>query len=118
MSWDYAELSKSAKAAGGPEKLVEMIEQTSKAIGRSEGKASMAPWILFAGIAAYAATATVMKVSEYIIKEKKRISQKAVDQAKEELIQGIKEYDATHPDTVDSESYDNVKKADDTICEV
>lgn len=28
--WDYAELSKAAKAAGGPEKLVEGIEKASK----------------------------------------------------------------------------------------
>ena len=26
QNWDYAELSKAAKAAGGPEKYVEMLE--------------------------------------------------------------------------------------------
>ena len=40
MAWDYAELSKIAKAAGGPEKLLAMIEEGGKAIGRMEGQSS------------------------------------------------------------------------------
>lgn len=36
QNWDYAELSKAAKAAGGPEKYVEMLELTSKAAGKME----------------------------------------------------------------------------------
>ena len=30
QNWDYAELLKAAKAAGGPEKYVEMLELVSK----------------------------------------------------------------------------------------
>ena len=42
MAWDYAELSKAAKAAGGPEKLVNMIEEGAKAVGRVEPAAYVA----------------------------------------------------------------------------
>ena len=54
QNWDYAELSKAAKTAGGPEKYVELLEKTSK--------------------------------------------DAEIKKAKEEIIKGIKEYDATHPD--------------------
>lgn len=33
-NWDYAELSKAAKAAGGPEKYVVMLELASKKAGK------------------------------------------------------------------------------------
>ena len=36
QNWDYAELSKAAKAAGGPEKYVEMLELTSRDAGKME----------------------------------------------------------------------------------
>ena len=35
QNWDYAELSKAAKAAGGPEKYVEMLELASKEAGNT-----------------------------------------------------------------------------------
>ena len=41
QNWDYAELSKAAKAAGGPEKYVEMLERAS----RDAGKMEMLPWV-------------------------------------------------------------------------
>ena len=34
QNWDYAELSKAAKAVGGPEKYVEMLELASKEDGK------------------------------------------------------------------------------------
>lgn len=36
QNWDYAELSKAAKAAGGPEKYVEMLECASRDAGKME----------------------------------------------------------------------------------
>lgn len=36
QKWDYAELSKAAKQAGGPEKFVEMLEAASKKSGKIE----------------------------------------------------------------------------------
>ena len=99
MAWDYAELSKAAKAAGGPEKLVNLIEEGGKSIGRIEGQSSMVPWIGLAALGASAFTAGVIKWREYL-KEKKAISQAAVEEAKAELIQGIKDYDASHPEAI------------------
>ena len=97
MAWDYAELSKAAKAAGGPEKLVNLIEEGGKSIGRIEGQSSMVPWIGLAALGASALTAGVIKLVDHF-KAKKAISQAAVDEAKAELIQGIKDYDASHPE--------------------
>ena len=108
MAWDYAELSKAAKAAGGPEKLVNLIEEGGKSIGRIEGQSSMVPWIGLAALGASALTAGVIKLVDHF-KAKKAISQAAVDEAKAELIQGIKDYDAAHPDEIED---DAVEKGD------
>ena len=102
MAWDYAELSKAAKEAGGPEKLLDLIEEGGKSIGRMEGQSSMLPWIGVAALGASALTAGVIKLIDHF-KAKKAISQAAVDEAKAELIQGIKEYDANHPDENEDE---------------
>ena len=91
QNWDYAELSKAAKAAGGPEKYVEMLELTSKDAGKME----MLPWIGAAAVGASLVTA--IKVVDYF-KAKKKKNEMEIAKAKEEIINGIKEYDAMHPD--------------------
>ena len=93
QNWDYAELSKAAKAAGGPEKYVELLEKASK----DDGKMEMAPWIGVAAIGAFLLTAATIKVVDYF-KSKKKNNEAEIEKAKEEIIKGIKEYDATHPD--------------------
>ena len=93
QNWDYAELSKVAKAAGGPEKYVDMLEKVSKDAGKME----MAPWIGVAAIGASLLTAATIKVVDYF-KSKKKNNEAEIEKAKEEIIKGIKEYDATHPD--------------------
>ena len=102
MAWDYAELSKAAKEAGGPEKLLDLIEEGGKSIGRIEGQSSMVPWIGVAALGASALTAGVIKLIDHL-KAKKAISQAAVNEAKAELIRGIKEYDASHPEEDDTD---------------
>ena len=106
MAWDYAELSKAAKAAGGPEKLLDLIEEGAKAIGRMEGRSSMVPWIGVAVLGTSALTAGIMNLINHF-KEKKAISQAAVDKAKAEIIQGIKEYDANHPEGSEESESEN-----------
>jgi hypothetical protein len=92
-NWDYAELSKAAKAAGGPEKYVELLEQASKDAGKME----MEPLIGVAAIGASLLTAATIKVVDYF-KSKKKNNTADIEKAKEEIINGIKEYDAAHPD--------------------
>lgn len=66
QNWDYAELSKAAKAAGGPEKYVEMLECAS----RDAGKMEMLPWVGVAAVGASLLTTTAIKVVNYFkIKE-------------------------------------------------
>ena len=90
-NWDYAELSKLAKQTGGAEKCIEIIEKSS----RSAGKVEMIP-VLGAAIAGTAVlTAVTMKAIEYF-KAKRKQSQAELEQAKQELIDGIKQYDAEH----------------------
>ncbi len=93
QNWDYAELSKVAKAAGGPEKYVELLEKASKDAGKME----MAPWSGVAAIGASLLTAATIKVVDYF-KSKKKNNEAEIEKAKEEIIKGIKEYDATHPE--------------------
>ena len=61
QNWDYAELSKAAKVAGGPEKYVEMLELTSKDAGKME----MLPWIGAAAVGASLVTVAAIKVVDY-----------------------------------------------------
>lgn len=92
QNWDYAELSKAAKAAGGPEKYVELIEQASKDAGKME----MLPWLGAAAVGASLLTAATIMVVDYFFKKKK--NEVEIAKAKEEIINGIKDYDAAHPD--------------------
>ena len=87
QNWDYAELSKAAKAAGGPEKYVEMLELVSKEAGKME----MLPWLGVAAVGASLLTAAT-------IKSRKKNNETEIEKAKAEIINGIKEYDAAHPD--------------------
>jgi hypothetical protein len=91
QNWNYAELSKAAKAAGGPEKYVELLENASKDAGKME----MAPWIGVAAIGASLLTAATIKVVDYF-KSQKNNNTTEIEKAKVEIINGIEEYDAAH----------------------
>ena len=93
QNWDYAELSKAAKAAGGPEKYVDMLEQASKDAGKME----MLPWLGVAAAGASLLTAATIKVVDYF-RSKMKKNEAEIAKAKEEIINGIKDYDAAHPD--------------------
>ncbi len=97
QNWDYAELSKAAKAAGGPEKYVELLERAS----RDAGKMEMLPWVGVAAVGASLLTVAAVKVVDYF-KSKKRQNQEDIEAAKQEIIAGIKAYDAEHESTEDN----------------
>ena len=99
QNWDYAELSKAAKAAGGPEKYVEMLERAS----RDAGKVEMLPWVGVAAVGASLLTVAAVKVVDYF-KSKKRQNQEDIEAAKQEIIAGIKAYDAEHESIEDNPS--------------
>ncbi len=84
MSWNYAELSSEAKKAGGPEALMEILIQS--------GRDDMKPVVVLAGLigAGLGVCVTTIICS---LKQKCKDRQKAVEQAKKQLIQGIEEYD-------------------------
>ena len=107
MSWDYAELSKAAKNAGGPEKLVDTLIESGKQTGRTE----MAPWLVAALAVGSIATWGVSKLRNHL-NQKKAISEAEVEKAKAEIIQGINDYDAEHAD-VDAVNSDEEEKAED-----
>ena len=67
QNWDYAELSKAAKAAGGPEKYAEMLKLVSKEAGKME----MLPWLGVAAVGASLLTAATIKVVDYFKSRKK-----------------------------------------------
>ena len=91
QNWEYAELSKAAKVAGGPEKYVEMLERAS----RDAGKMEMLPWVGVAAVGASLLTVAAVKVVDFF-KSKKRQNQEDIEAAKQEIIAGIKAYDAEH----------------------
>ena len=95
--WDYAELSKAARVAGGPEKYVDMLEQASK----YEGKMEMLPWLGAAIVGTSLLTAATMKAVDYF-KSKKKKNKAEIEKAKEKIINGIKACDDTCPDEDDN----------------
>ena len=98
--WSYAELSKIAKHHGSPEKLIESIMNA----GKKAGRVQMVPVVIGALGVGYA----VREVVNYL-KEKKAQSEKNFEEAKAEIIQGIKDYDAEHPE----ELQDSIKARSD-----
>lgn len=90
--WDYAELSKAAKEAGGPEKLLNTLEK----VAASKGKQSMTPWLLVAFLLGTGATYGCKKLYNFF-KKKKSKTQAEIDATKAEIIKGIKDYDDNHP---------------------
>ena len=88
-NWDYAELVKAAKGAGGPGFYVEQIAQASRISGRLE----MLPWIV--GTVAAAIVVTGVAVVGYI-KAKDEAVRNEILLAEKEIINGINEYDTTH----------------------
>lgn len=87
--WNYAELSKAAKAVGGPEKYIELLEKESKKQGRNE----MLPWVGVAAVSASLFTAATIKIVN-MFKARKDKKSEEIEEIKKELIEGIKEYDA------------------------
>lgn len=82
MSWDYAEMSKAAKACGGPEKWVETLINS--------GKMKMVPWLFVT----FAVGIGVQKGITFL-PQKKAVSKSEIKSAKEKIIKGIKDYDRT-----------------------
>lgn len=99
-NWDYANLSKLAKNAGGPEKYVNDIEKNAWSLGRKEGQESMLPLLIFVTVV-YGGIELARWIKKHV--KEKRLSQIELERAKAELIQGIKDYDKAHPEVEESE---------------
>ncbi len=103
MAWDYAELSKLAKENGGPEKLVEALFES----GIKAGKNKMYPLIGVALAGGILITVGIQKISQ-----KQAISKEAADEVKREIIQGIKDYDASKIERSDANESNNRNSPD------
>lgn len=90
MAWEYAELSAAAKAAGGPDKFVKMLETLSRKAGRAE----MVPWMLLVGGAGVLIPIAIEKLCEYH-KIKERRNQE-IDLTREKIIREMREYNGVH----------------------
>lgn len=88
---DYAELSKAAKVAGGPEKYFNILEEMSK----NARKREMYPWLGIVAICSSVATMIAIKTVEQF-KVTRKQSQKEISIARKELIKGIEEYKKVH----------------------
>lgn len=83
MAWDYADLAKDAKSAGGPEAYTDLLVQS--------GRDQMIPWIVGAGAVGTAGGILITKIVGYF-KKRKNIYAQAVECAKQETIEGINQY--------------------------
>lgn len=88
--WNYANLSKMAKTVGGPERLVEIIYDSGVKAGRYKVLLFL-PFAFLAGL-------SIGGIVEHF-RNKHIASDAELEAAKQELIQGIKDYDAEHGPT-------------------
>jgi hypothetical protein len=102
MAWNYAELSKLAKANGGPEKLIELLVKS--------GEKKVLPWVGVAFAGGVITTIVVQEIIEFF--SRKDISSAEVESAKKELIKGIKDYDATQADIENETTQDSGVETD------
>ncbi len=86
MAWDYAELSRMAKEAGGPELLLETVKAGARSQGRIEG----------AGIGALAVAA--LFAGGAFLYGRYRKSRSAAETAALELVDEINAYDTANED--------------------
>lgn len=90
LMWNYANLSKMAKTVGGPERLVEIIYDSGVKAGRYKVLLFL-PFAFLAGLG-------IGGIVEHF-RNKRIASDAELEAAKQELIQGIKDYDAEHGPT-------------------
>ena len=110
MIWDYAAGSHEAKECGGPAARMNLIDGrgfqegfgVGVEAGIKQGRIQMIPITLLVLAGSVAITVIVQRrtknVSFYETKFKK-ITKEECEAAKEALIQGIGEYDESHPET-------------------
>ena len=110
MIWDYAALSHEAKECGGPAALMNLIEGrgfqegfgVGVEAGIKQGRIQMIPITLLVLAGSVAITVAVQnraKIVSFYETKFRKISKEECEAAKEALIQGIKEYDESHPET-------------------
>ncbi len=100
-SWDYADLSKRAKEAGGPEALTDTIYEAGRNAGRIEGAVDVAGVVaaLYGMYKLFKITAPKIKKGVERLRKhwgKEAITPDELEDAKQQLIQGIEDYDAVN----------------------
>ena len=99
--WNYAELSRVAKLFGGPEALMVKLIQS--------GRKQMIPAVVGSGVVGVGIGLGMPRVIKFF-SERNNKEIEEVEKAKEELVNGIKEYDAMNSseDVVADEEVDSV----------
>ena len=99
--WNYAELSRVAKLFGGPEALMVKLIQS--------GRKQMIPAVAGSGVVGVGIGLGMPRVIKFF-SERNNKEIEEVEKAKEELVNGIKEYDAMNSseDVVADEEVDSV----------
>lgn len=96
MSWNYADLSHAAKECGGPEALMEIIEDQGFQEGIKRGRIQTV-LILACSVAVTFVITHREKIASFCETRTKKITRKECEAAKDTLIQGIKEYEENRP---------------------
>jgi len=93
MSWDYSELSKQAKLAGGPQALADKIEED----GRQKGRDEMKPVVVLTSVISLIGGVIASKIYHHF-KDNNATTQIESEKAKEEFVQRLEEYDNAYQD--------------------
>ena len=98
-NWDYAEMSKMAKKAGGVQKYINLLIES----GRQQGRREMIPFVVIAGCVGGGIHYMYCKAKQFFFDEK-QISSEEVRQAEVKIVQELENNDiASESDENDQE---------------
>lgn len=108
MSWNYADMSKTAKQLGGPEKYADYLYQSGRMHGFSDG---CSQGILMGAVGSFGSMAIMWLISKAFEKSRRKALEESIEAAKykEKLIRAMEAKAAAE---LDEESYSSYNEDD------
>lgn len=90
--WNYAELAQTAKALGGPERMIQVFVEKGIGVGMQKAKSKYGKLIAASGFAALCLGYFIADTRHKHKSRKRTVSDAEANSAQEEILAGIKSY--------------------------